>query len=211
MKARTLVISLAVLPLLGHDPITTKLTFTQEITRILNKRCVSCHTEFKTYAAARPWAKAIRDEVATRRMPPWGPAKGIGDFLGDRSLTSPEIDMLIAWVEGGAPEGDPIYLPTRIPPTEPLPSLPRYARALVVDRELKLDRAANVVALEPKGSLEAWAIEPSGAIVRLIRLPVWRPGVKGAPKNFVCRDPVTLPAGSRIRVEGPASLTLYLR
>ena len=64
-----------------------------------------------TYDEARPWAKAIRDEVAARRMPPWGAVAGIGDFAGDPSLSTPEIDLLIAWVEGGAPEGDPVYLP----------------------------------------------------------------------------------------------------
>ena len=44
-------------------------------------------------------------------MPPWGAVKGFGDFRDDPSLTQDEITRIAEWVEGGAPEGDPIYLP----------------------------------------------------------------------------------------------------
>ena len=64
-----------------------------------------------TYDDARPWAKAIRDEVLARRMPPWGAVKGVGEFRDDPSLSQIEIDMIVNWVEGGAPKGDDIYLP----------------------------------------------------------------------------------------------------
>jgi hypothetical protein len=37
---------------------------------------------------ARSWAKAIRHEVLERRMPPWAPVKGVGEFLDDPSLKS---------------------------------------------------------------------------------------------------------------------------
>ena len=62
-----------------------------------------------TYDDARPWAKAIRDEVLARRMPPWGAVKGVGEFRDDPSLSQIEIDMIVNWVEGGAPKGDDIY------------------------------------------------------------------------------------------------------
>ena len=60
-----------------------------------------------TYESARPWAKAIKEEVLNRRMPPWGAVKGFGDFRDDPSLTQDEITRIAEWVEGGAPEGDP--------------------------------------------------------------------------------------------------------
>ena len=49
----------------AHEPITTKLTWTQEISRIVYKRCSACHGEksaipLMNYEDARPWAKAIR-------------------------------------------------------------------------------------------------------------------------------------------------------
>ena len=97
---------------LPHDIITTKLTWNREISRIVYKRCASCHRDggaamsLMTYDDARPWAKDIRDQVVARTMPPWGAVKGVGSFQNDPSLTEVEIQMLVAWVEGGAPKGD---------------------------------------------------------------------------------------------------------
>src|SRR6266480_6131592 len=102
--------------LFAHEPITTKLTWTREISRVINKHCAGCHHEagramaLTTYADARPWAKAIRDEVLNRRMPPWDAVKGVGEFRDDPSLSLPEMDLIVSWVEGGAPEGNAVYL-----------------------------------------------------------------------------------------------------
>jgi len=207
--------ALLVSNLWAHDPITTKLTWTQEICRIIDKHCVSCHKDFRIYQTARPWAKAIRDEVTSRRMPPWGAVKGVGDFLGDPSLSGTEIDMLVAWVEGGAPEGDPVYLPLRIPDAEPFPAMPRYLKAVAVQRELVLSQPARVVAVRPKGLLnhtwfEAWALRPDGEVDRLIWLNDYR-GV--LTRSYIFRDPALLPAGTRLKVrsEQGNALTFFLR
>ena len=40
-------------------------------------------------------------------MPPWFADPHYGKFANDRSLTQREIDTLVAWVDGGAPKGDP--------------------------------------------------------------------------------------------------------
>src|SRR5687767_7300477 len=101
----------------AHDPVTTSLTWSQEISRIFIKRCVSCHRDggsapmtLTSYGEARPWAKAIKEEVLDRKMPPWGAVKGFGEFRNDASLTQDEVLRIAEWVEGGAPEGDPQYL-----------------------------------------------------------------------------------------------------
>jgi len=62
---------------------------------------------FLTYAATRPWAKSIRQQVLARKMPPWFADPAYGHFANDRSLTQPEIDTLASWVDAGAPAGDP--------------------------------------------------------------------------------------------------------
>lgn len=59
-----------------------------------------------TYAEARPWAKAIREQVATRKMPPWFADPCCGKFEHDRRLTGAEIATIVEWVEGGALEGN---------------------------------------------------------------------------------------------------------
>jgi hypothetical protein len=66
-----------------------------------------------TYEEARPWAKAIKEELLEKRMPPWHAMKGYGEFRNAPSLTQREIDMIVNWVEGGAPKGDEKDLPAR--------------------------------------------------------------------------------------------------
>ncbi len=61
---------------------------------------------FLTYADTRPWAKAIRSAVLTRKMPPWFADPAYGHFANDRSLSQSEIDTLVNWADGGALEGD---------------------------------------------------------------------------------------------------------
>src|SRR3954466_9929550 len=96
----------------AHDVITTKLTWNREISRIVTLRCAVCHHpggrafSLLTYGDARPWAVAIKEEILSRRMPPWGAVKGFGDFRNDGSLTPEQIEMITNWIEGGVPEGD---------------------------------------------------------------------------------------------------------
>jgi hypothetical protein len=58
------------------------------------------------YQSARPWAKAIKNAVSSRRMPPWLANPAYGHFNNDRSLSQPAIDTIVAWANGGAPAGD---------------------------------------------------------------------------------------------------------
>ncbi len=101
----------------AHEPITTKVRFNKEVVRILQRNCISCHHEggaamsLETYEEARPWAKAIKEEILEKRMPPWHAVKGYGEFLNAPALTQHEIDLIVNWVEGGAPKGDEKDLP----------------------------------------------------------------------------------------------------
>jgi hypothetical protein len=96
----------------AHDPITTKITFAREIRAILAARCAVCHAPggpapmaLTTYEDVRPWARAIKDQVLTRRMPAWHAARGFGAFRNDPSLTPMEMAMIVSWVDGGLPRG----------------------------------------------------------------------------------------------------------
>jgi type 1 glutamine amidotransferase len=97
-------------------------TFTKDVAPILQSRCQVCHRSgeaapfsLMTYAQARPWAKAIREAVLARKMPPWFADAHYGKFANDRSLTKKEIDTIVAWVDNGAPQGNPKDMP---PPRE---------------------------------------------------------------------------------------------
>ncbi|MEK6299942.1 MAG: hypothetical protein AABO41_04410 [Acidobacteriota bacterium] len=64
-----------------------------------------------TYDEARPWAKAIKEELLEKRMPPGHAVRGYGEFRNAPAITQREIDLIVNWVEGGAPKGDDIDLP----------------------------------------------------------------------------------------------------
>ncbi len=95
-------------------------TFTKDVAPIFQKKCESCHRpdsiapmSLVSYQDTRPWARSIRDRVASRNMPPWhiDPAVGIQHYKGDRSLSQKEIDTIVAWVAAGAPQGNPADMP----------------------------------------------------------------------------------------------------
>jgi hypothetical protein len=61
---------------------------------------------FLTYQNTRPWAKAIKAAVLSRKMPPWSVDPRYGAFLNNPTLKQNEIDTLAAWADGGALEGE---------------------------------------------------------------------------------------------------------
>ena len=95
-------------------------TFSKDVAPIFYARCAECHrpTMFApmsllTYDDARPYARAIKQRVVVRSMPPWGADAPAGAFKNDPSLTQKEIDTITAWVDAGAPKGDDQDLPAR--------------------------------------------------------------------------------------------------
>lgn len=115
-----LLLSFSMWPGMGraHEPITTKVRFNKEVVRIFQRSCLGCHRpggaapmSLATYEEARPWAKAIKEELLEKRMPPWHAVKGYGEFSNVPPLTQREIGLIVNWVEGGAPKGDDKLLP----------------------------------------------------------------------------------------------------
>ena len=93
-------------------------TFAKDVAPILYKNCTTCHRpgeiapmSLLTYEDARPYAKAIRDEVGEGHMPPWHADAPAGTFENERKLTEAEKTTLLAWVAGGAPKGKAKDLP----------------------------------------------------------------------------------------------------
>jgi len=95
-------------------------TFTKDVAPIFQEKCQVCHRpgsmapmSLVNYQDARPWARSIRNQVASRMMPPWHLDKTIGiqKFKNDRSLSDQQIDTIVRWVDAGAPMGDPKDMP----------------------------------------------------------------------------------------------------
>lgn len=204
-----IILTLASAPLHAHDPITTQVTWDREIVRLVTGRCVTCHRDggvafsLASYDDARPWAKAIKEETLARRMPPFGAVKGFADLRDDRSLTMEQLELIADWVEGGAPEGDPTWLPTDAnskPASSPWPLDTAKSIETAVNGATILQHALVVSGVKARdlaagGSLRVFAQEPSGKVVPLIWLYQYNPKFDQA---YYFRQQLALPAGTRI-------------
>ena len=97
-------------------------TFAKDVAPILYANCVSCHRPgevapmaLRSYDEVRPWARAIKQKVQSREMPPWFADPAHGTFKNDPRLTDKQIDTIVKWVDAGAPRGNPADEPK--PPT----------------------------------------------------------------------------------------------
>jgi hypothetical protein len=204
----------------GHDVITTPITFSREISRLLYSRCAVCHRQggsafsLLTYAEARPWAKAIKDEVLERRMPPWGAVKGFGEFQDDRGLTQGQLELIAEWVEGGAPEGDPKYLP-KAPDFQQGSSGSPVPGGIPVDGETTLKAAVTVSGVRAKevpdgASFMAVAERPDGTIEPLVWIYNYQPRFD---HPYWYSAPLRLPAGTKVAIapRGAGGIALLMR
>lgn len=99
-------------------------TFAEDVAPILYENCVTCHRagemapmSLVTYEEARPWGRSIKNKVMTGEMPPWHADPSVGRFQNERRLTDAERDIIVRWVDAGAPMGALDKLP-------PVPTFP---------------------------------------------------------------------------------------
>ena len=201
----------------AHETITTKLTWTAEISRIFEKHCMGCHREggsapmaLTTYAETRPWAVAIREEVLERRMPPGSVVKGFGDFVNDGGLSQEEIQRIAEWITGGAPQGESEYLKP-LNPKDPALNVPGgdglpIEAGSVLAHSLRA-QAIRPVSLRPGASLKLTAQKPDGSIEPLIWILNYRPGWN---RTYVYRRAVQLPKGTRLQVHPAQAATFEI-
>jgi hypothetical protein len=205
----------------AHDIITTPITWDREISRIVYARCASCHHDggmafsLMTYADARPWAEAIKQETLARRMPPWGAVKGFGDFRNDQALTPEQLELIVSWTGGGVPEGEAKQL---LPapkfdsdPTDAAPQ-PPPAGSIVASGDMKLGHAFKLDGLWPeavpaKASIQITATLPDGSVEPLLWLKDYQ---LQYGHEFLLRTPLDLPAGTLIQGVPPGARVVLL-
>ena len=206
----------------SHEPVTTKIRFNKEIVRIFQDHCLACHQPgsntkvfLHNYASARPWAKAIKEEVLERKMPPSQAVKGFGRFEDDYGLTQHEIDQIVAWVDGGTPKGDDKDLPpdrvqtanddSRIKglkiitmrATGEIPGAEPYR----VESTVRVSAHAEAIAIRPllfpfAQSLEVTAFRPDGSTEVLAWAEDYR---YDSQPTYYFKEPVRLPKGTLVR------------
>src|ERR1700684_4373083 len=108
-------VALAMVSLVTAADRSAPVTFSKDVAPILQEKCQNCHRvgqiapmSLVSYEETRPWAKAIKERVVTRNMPPWHLDRtvGIQQFQNDMSLSDQQIAVIARWVDAGAPLGD---------------------------------------------------------------------------------------------------------
>lgn len=199
-----------------HDIITTNLTYTRDISRILTQRCLSCHSEtssipLTTYEETRPWAVSIKEQVLARSMPPFGAVKGFGNLAPDGALSQEEIMILSAWVIGGAPNGDPQLLDKNAPAASlvhidagKLADGPTVATRLILKTPIRVS-AIRPLTGKPVSSVRITASLPDGREEPLLWLFRYDPRFA---HSFTFRHDVLLPAKTVVQASAPLSFVL---
>ena len=136
-------------------------TFHKDVEPILQRNCQSCHRpgqvapmSFLTYKDVRPWAKAMKAAVATRKMPPWFADAQFGPYLNDRSLKQSEIEAIAKWADQGAPEGDAKDAPAPV----------EWSTGWMIQPDIVVDGPVTEVPASPKNNVMEWitVIMPTG-------------------------------------------------
>jgi hypothetical protein len=149
-------------------------TFHKDVLPILQDHCQQCHRPqqiapmpLMTYAQARAKAKAIAQMVSAKKMPPWFADPRYGHFSNDPSLTDEQIQTVTAWVEGGAPAGDPKEAP---PPRT-------WAEGWNIPQPDRVVQMPKPVSIPSRGQVEyTYEIVPTGFTEdRWIRMSEIRP------------------------------------
>ena len=217
-------VALAIDDTQAHKPITSKYTYNRDVLPIFRDRCGRCHTaggaapmSLLSYKDALPWAESIREELIAERMPPWyvDAESALVRSSGGRPLTAHEIDTVITWATGGAPEGAPATQPEpdpavggwrmgapdlviRMDAEHTLPPASseevREFRLSTGLRETRWVKAADLLPGTPSMVRDATIAVENGAV-----LAEWVPGDEavGAPAGTAFR----LPAGAHLHLQ----------
>lgn len=161
-----------------------------------------------TYEEVRPWARAIKEQVLTRRMPRWHAARGFGAFRNDPTPTPIELAMIVAWVDGGLPRGAERAAGATGPGVKGAGADgtggARGAIRLVVPASA--DRGA-AVRTGPRW-VTGWSFAPGDPLITGAVIS----SDAGMVGNWVAGDPdVQLPRGSAMRVSGRLQVDVHRR
>lgn len=187
----------------AHDIISSRYSYHEHVLPILEAHCVRCHSpdgpapfRMTSYLDARPQAVAIKEAVLLRSMPPFFAEPGRNRLIGEHRLSAAEVDIIVEWASGGAPEGKAkASSPAAKKKTPEVADLeleiPELTLAL--GRKRKTVQVRLATGLKQPAWITAW--ELSTARVDLLRLATLYRGER-AEDNYL---------GSRMSVDGKLS------
>lgn len=96
-------------------------TYHNRVSRIVQNHCVECHRPgengpftLTSYDDVKENLGTIKRVVRRGTMPPWFADAKVGHWANDRSLSPADKADLLAWIDAGAPPGDPDDAPAEI-------------------------------------------------------------------------------------------------
>ena len=160
-------------------------TYSKQISRILQKRCVSCHRAgeiapfvLTSYEEVVGWAEMIAEVVEQQRMPPWHANPKHGDFVNDTRLTDEEKLLINDWVAAGAPQGQPSDLP------EPIEFVTGW-RIGQPDMIVKMADKPYRVAAEGEVKYQYFTVDPGFKEDKWIKAAECRPGNRAVVHHII--------------------------
>jgi hypothetical protein len=103
-----------------HQADFAKISYEKQVAPVLAKNCVACHSEggigpfaMTSYEMVKGFAPMIREAVRTDRMPPYNADPHLLPLKDSMNLTNADQQLLVHWIEAGAPRGegaDPLKL-----------------------------------------------------------------------------------------------------
>ncbi len=213
-----------------------KITYTNQVARILQKNCQECHRPgqigpfaLMTYKSARGWAEMIRENVESDRMPPWHADPRFGKFANERRLSREDKETLLAWIAQGCPQGDDKDLPPKkewvegwwIDKPDAVISLPEEFTVPANPGKNGIPYKYFTVPTnftEDKWVQAAEARPGNRAVVHHIIVTVTAPGEAGGPRNRLSylvgvapgEEPLVLPPGMAKKIPKGANLTFQM-
>ena len=156
----------------------SSVTYSKQIARILQNRCVECHREgdiapfaLTEYEEVAGWADMIAEVVREQRMPPWHASHEHGEFSNDRRLSAEERRQIFEWAEAGAPQGDPTELP------EPREFVEGWQLASAPDKVVPMSDKPFKVAAEGTVRYQYFRADPG------FKEDMWVKGIEALPGN----------------------------
>jgi hypothetical protein len=214
-------------PAYSHKPITTNILFKNEIAQIFQRKCFQCHSDnnlsmsLTTYTDARPWARAIREEILERKMPPWQAVPGYGHFANDISLNTREMEIILSWADGGAPSGV-LKVEESIPPVYVAPA-PAWDHG-APDQVLAVSKGHTVSSGSPY-EVQRFVVATNLAAPKRVRAIALKQGDRRVVRHAAFYDEAsgrwlgawtpwqtaaTLPAGMAVRLPAKARLIVEI-
>ena len=183
---------------------TAPVTYSNQVSRILQARCVKCHrkgeiapfalTEYREVAG---WAEMIAEVVREQRMPPWQANPAHEKFRNDARLSGEEKELIYQWVAAGAPEGNPSDLPEQ----------PHFAAGWQIGEPDEIIYAADEpfrVPAEGDVDYQYFVVDPGWREDKWIQAAECRPGNRAVVHHIdvVARGSYAPKDGALLRVAG---------